>query len=267
MLDLDGNRIDRRNPQDIFTPLYDKQIPPGGAAVVHYRVRIPADATGPIDLSARVRYRKFDQKYMEYVYKGQEIPKLPVVDICADKVTLPLKGQIWFDTSTGKHRFYDGSAWRDLSAGAAADFSVTGSLTAGVIIPPLAGGGNIGSSSNRYGTVFATTFDGIATSAKYADLAERYAVAGRVEPGDLVEQIAADGVIEPLRRQRLRRRLQALDHIAAQRPIRRVGAEVVGQRQRHQGPLGGSSGVILTPAAVTSTRWRSGTSSQSGSLS
>ena len=93
MLDRDGNRIDRRNPQDIFTPLYDKQIPPGGAAVVHYRVRIPADATGPIDLSARVRYRKFDQKYMEYVYKGQEIPKLPVVDICSDKVTLPLKGQ------------------------------------------------------------------------------------------------------------------------------------------------------------------------------
>src|SRR6185503_9737809 len=29
MLDRDGNRIDRRNPQDIFTPLYNNQIPPG----------------------------------------------------------------------------------------------------------------------------------------------------------------------------------------------------------------------------------------------
>ena len=29
MLDKDGNRIDRRNPQDIFVPLYNKQIPPG----------------------------------------------------------------------------------------------------------------------------------------------------------------------------------------------------------------------------------------------
>src|SRR5207249_2147467 len=31
MLDKSGQRIDRRNPQDIFTPLYDKQIPPGRA--------------------------------------------------------------------------------------------------------------------------------------------------------------------------------------------------------------------------------------------
>ena len=29
MLDRDGNRIDRRNPQDIFMPLYNHQIPPG----------------------------------------------------------------------------------------------------------------------------------------------------------------------------------------------------------------------------------------------
>ncbi len=27
MLGPDGNRINRRNPQDIFTPLYDHQIP------------------------------------------------------------------------------------------------------------------------------------------------------------------------------------------------------------------------------------------------
>src|SRR5262249_26832800 len=29
MLDREGNRINRRNPQDIFTPLYNHQIPPG----------------------------------------------------------------------------------------------------------------------------------------------------------------------------------------------------------------------------------------------
>jgi hypothetical protein len=28
MLDRDGQRIDRRNPQDIFVPLYNQQIPP-----------------------------------------------------------------------------------------------------------------------------------------------------------------------------------------------------------------------------------------------
>jgi hypothetical protein len=33
MLDREGRRIDRRNPQDIFTPLYNHQIPPGAAQV------------------------------------------------------------------------------------------------------------------------------------------------------------------------------------------------------------------------------------------
>ena len=34
MLDRQGRRVDRRNVQDIFVPLYDHQIPPGAASVV-----------------------------------------------------------------------------------------------------------------------------------------------------------------------------------------------------------------------------------------
>jgi tetratricopeptide (TPR) repeat protein len=94
MLDRNGNRIDRRNPQDIFTPLYDKQIPPGAGQVVHYQLMVPKDIKGPIELSVRLRYRKFDYKYMEYLHRdrGKPIPKLPIVDICADRVTLPVAG-------------------------------------------------------------------------------------------------------------------------------------------------------------------------------
>src|SRR5581483_9383836 len=69
MLDREGNRIDRRNPQDIFTPLYNKQIPPGAGQVVHYKLDVPADVTGPVELTVRLRYRKFDYKYMELVHK------------------------------------------------------------------------------------------------------------------------------------------------------------------------------------------------------
>ena len=92
MLDRNGNRINRRNPQDIFTPLYNKQIRPGAAAVVHYRLDVPKDVTGPVELDARVRYRKFDYEYMKLVHEGKEPPKLPIVDMCADKVTLPVAG-------------------------------------------------------------------------------------------------------------------------------------------------------------------------------
>ncbi len=94
MLDRNGNRIDRRNPQDIFTPLYDKQIPPGAGQVVHYKLFVPKDVTGPVELTVKLRYRKFDYKYMELVHKesGKPIPKLPIVDLCTDRVTLPVAG-------------------------------------------------------------------------------------------------------------------------------------------------------------------------------
>jgi hypothetical protein len=92
MLDRNGNRINRRNPQDIFTPLYDKQIGPGAAAVVHYRLDVPPDVSGPVELTARVRYRKFDYEYMKLVHEGKEPPKLPVIDLCADRVVLPVAG-------------------------------------------------------------------------------------------------------------------------------------------------------------------------------
>ena len=48
MLDRDGKRIDRRNPQDIFVPLYNKQIPPGAGQVVHFGLDVPPDTPGPV---------------------------------------------------------------------------------------------------------------------------------------------------------------------------------------------------------------------------
>ena len=92
MLDRHGNRIDRRNPQDIFTPLYNHQIPPGAAQVVHYKLDVPADTAAPITLKTRLRYRKFDDAYLRYIYKDKPVPKLPITDLCEDEVTLSVEG-------------------------------------------------------------------------------------------------------------------------------------------------------------------------------
>jgi tetratricopeptide (TPR) repeat protein len=93
LLDRNGNRINRRNPQDIFTPLYDHQIPPGAGQVVHYSLKVPEDVKGPVELKVRLRYRKFDFEYLSLVYEGDDkVPKLPIVDICEDQVTLPVAG-------------------------------------------------------------------------------------------------------------------------------------------------------------------------------
>ena len=45
---------------------------------------------------------------------------------------------------------------------------------------------NIGSSSNTWSTVYATTFSGTATTAKYADLAENYLADGEYEAGTVI---------------------------------------------------------------------------------
>jgi tetratricopeptide (TPR) repeat protein len=93
MLDRHGNRVNRRNPEDIFTPLYNHQIPPGAGHVVHYELKVPKDVKRPVELAVRVRYRKFDFEYMSLVYDGDDkVPKLPIVDLCADRVTLPVEG-------------------------------------------------------------------------------------------------------------------------------------------------------------------------------
>lgn len=93
LLDRDGNRIERRNAQDIFVALYDHQIPPGAAAVVHYAFTVPPDAEGPISIEAALRYRKFDSRFMRFVegdaFEGN---RLPIVTMAEDQLTLPIGG-------------------------------------------------------------------------------------------------------------------------------------------------------------------------------
>ena len=97
MLDKDGNRIDRRNPQDIFVPLYNKQIPPGAGQVVHFRLEVPKDVAGPIELETKVNYRKFDRKYLDYIYGKGQGPTLPVVVMARDSLKLPVEGGLKAD--------------------------------------------------------------------------------------------------------------------------------------------------------------------------
>jgi tetratricopeptide (TPR) repeat protein len=92
LLDRDGNRIDRRNAQDIFVALYNHQIPPGAAAAVHYALTVPPDAVGPIRIEAAVRYRKFDTRFSRHV-EGPAFRRndLPVTTLASDSLTLPLE--------------------------------------------------------------------------------------------------------------------------------------------------------------------------------
>ncbi len=107
VIDREGNRINRRNPQDIFTVLYNHQIPPGAGQTVHYGFTVPEDVSEPITVEAKLQYRKFDSEYMRFVsdktkpgdlpLRGREpgkeyINQLPITTLASDSVTFPIEG-------------------------------------------------------------------------------------------------------------------------------------------------------------------------------
>ncbi len=93
VLDREGRRIDRRNAQDIFVALYDHQIPPGAADAIHYRLDLPEDLSAPVEIEARLQYRKFDTTYMEYVHEDPDyVNDLPVMTLAEDRLVLPVAG-------------------------------------------------------------------------------------------------------------------------------------------------------------------------------
>jgi hypothetical protein len=107
MLDRDGNRIARRNPQDIFIPLYNNQIPPGAANTIHYEMQLPDQLSAPVTIEVKLQYRKFDKQYMDFVtgtskpgdnpingFKPGEkyLIDLPITTLAMDKITLPVEG-------------------------------------------------------------------------------------------------------------------------------------------------------------------------------
>ena len=108
ILDRHGNRIARRNPEDIFVKLYDHQIPPGAARTAHYLIHVPDDLKAPVTVTVKLQYRKFDQTYMDFV--AQSLRKLdrpirgdrpgrpyhnelPITTLAADRITFPIAGQ------------------------------------------------------------------------------------------------------------------------------------------------------------------------------
>ena len=92
VVDRDGYRIDQRNAEDIFAPLYNNQIPPGAADVVHYRLDVPPDVTEPITMVVRLNYRKFDTVYMKHVFGDDYVNELPIMEMATDSVTFPVAG-------------------------------------------------------------------------------------------------------------------------------------------------------------------------------
>ena len=95
VIDRDGDRIDRRNAEDIFVKLYDNQIGPGSADVVLYRLEVPdSPELKEIHLDVALNFRKFDRNYYALFTGDPDIRNdLPIITIAADSMAFPVAKQ------------------------------------------------------------------------------------------------------------------------------------------------------------------------------
>lgn len=116
LLDRQGRRIDRRNAQDIFVPLYDHQIPPGAADVVHFALRLPRELSQPVTVELKLNYRKFDATIMRYVMGDDYVNRLPIMTLAEDRVTFPVAGT-GVAVSNDDSTIPDWQRWNDYGIG------------------------------------------------------------------------------------------------------------------------------------------------------
>jgi tetratricopeptide (TPR) repeat protein len=131
LVDGEGNHLDKNNTWAAREAAYVNLIPPGGADVAHYRLKIPADCGNKIHLIAKLNYRKFSPAFTDWVFadffkspaalheKQQNgywatPPVIPIVEMARDEATLAVvspdeekPAPIVKNDSRNEERWYD----------------------------------------------------------------------------------------------------------------------------------------------------------------
>ena len=68
---------------------YNNAFQSGRSQLVRYRFRLPKDIAGQVSLSATVRYRRFNQHFIDYAMDKKQYP-LPIVDIASETRTFKI---------------------------------------------------------------------------------------------------------------------------------------------------------------------------------
>lgn len=99
----------------------------------------------------------------------------------------PSEGDEWYDSDDGSFYKYlhDGTTGQWVEWGPNNSLNGSEDIVAS-IVPNTTNTHNLGASALRLATVYATTFNGTATQAQYADLAEKYTADATYEPGTVL---------------------------------------------------------------------------------
>jgi tetratricopeptide (TPR) repeat protein len=88
-VNLSGEFVDNHKVATIHSMAYDNSIQSGRSALVRYEFQVPADAKGPLSITARVNYRHLRQSYLNNVF-GPDHPLYPVVELASSTRTLSM---------------------------------------------------------------------------------------------------------------------------------------------------------------------------------
>ncbi len=81
-VNVSGEFVDNHKVWTIHSMAYDNSIQSGRSALVRYEFQVPADAKGPLSVTARVNYRHLRQSYLNNVL-GPDHPLYPVVEMAS----------------------------------------------------------------------------------------------------------------------------------------------------------------------------------------
>ncbi|HEV2426480.1 MAG TPA: hypothetical protein VGZ29_16765 [Terriglobia bacterium] len=84
-----GQEIVRHDLWHYVGAQWKRAIFPGYSDMYEYRLRLPLTAKGPLTISARLRYRKANQYFMDFAFPGQHL-STPITDLSGDRVEVPL---------------------------------------------------------------------------------------------------------------------------------------------------------------------------------
>jgi tetratricopeptide (TPR) repeat protein len=68
---------------------YNNTIQSGRSQLVRYRFRLPKDTTGTVSLTASVKYRRFDQHFIDYAMDQKHYPQ-PVIEMASETKTIKI---------------------------------------------------------------------------------------------------------------------------------------------------------------------------------
>jgi len=88
-VNTDGEFVDNHKVWTIHSVAYDSTVPAGRSVLVRYQFRIPPNAKGPLNVTARVNYRHLRQSYLNNVF-GKDHPAYPIIEIMERTRTLNL---------------------------------------------------------------------------------------------------------------------------------------------------------------------------------